>query len=290
MLSKLFSHLHLLRCPILINACVSFKDGNVVHENWGDDINYFFLKEIVKQPIDIFDKYSLAFRLKLKNYLVIGSTIDLLCKESSEVWGAGIIDGTKTLTIKPRKVYAVRGPLTRKRLLEQGVECPEIFGDPAMLVARYYKPCVNKKYKYGFIPHVLNVDKSNSLYFGGKPLLEREDTLVINLSKYDSWTDIPDQICSCENIISASLHGLIMAEAYEIPNVWVEFGKPLLGGHFKFHDFFCSIGHDRAMPITIDENVVDKVQIDECLSSWQAGNINLQPLIESCPFELKTKF
>lgn len=288
MLSKLFAHLYLLRRPILINACVFFKDGKVVHENWGDDINYFFLKEIVMGPIDMFDKYSLAFRLRLRNYLVIGSTIDLLCKESTEVWGAGIIDGTKNLKIKPRKVYAVRGPLTRKLLIKQGVECPEIYGDPAMLVARYYKPHVDKKYKYGFISHVSNIDRVKSFRFGEKPILEREDTLVIDLSKYDRWTDIPDQICSCENIISASLHGLIMAEAYKIPNVWVEFGKPLLGGHFKFHDFFCSIGRDRIKPITIDENIVDNVRIDESLSSWQAGNINLQPLIDSCPFKLKT--
>lgn len=68
----------------------------------------------------------------------------MLCRKNTEVWGAGIIDGTKKLRYKPKKVYAVRGPLTRKVLLAQGVKCPEIYGDPALLVAKYYQPKIEK--------------------------------------------------------------------------------------------------------------------------------------------------
>jgi pyruvyltransferase len=226
-------------------------------------------------------------RLKLKNYLVIGSTIDMCCTKNTEIWGAGIIDEVKSLRIKPRRVYAVRGPLTRKKLLEQGIECPEVYGDPALLIPRYYKPKVSKKYLYGFVPHRSNLERIDDFTVDGVRLSERMDVLVIDLSKYDKWTDIVDQICSCENILSASLHGLIMAEAYGIPNLWIEFGKPLIGGHFKFHDFFLSIGRDRETSCVIQGNDLPIVNIQKEFESWQPGRINLQPLIDSAPFPIK---
>ncbi|MFQ8823549.1 MAG: polysaccharide pyruvyl transferase family protein [[Ruminococcus] lactaris] len=42
------------------------------------------------------------------------------------------------------------------------------------------------------------------------------------MSKYENWTDIIDLICSCKMVLSESLHGLIVAESYSIPSVWVE--------------------------------------------------------------------
>ena len=283
----LIENIKLLFKPVIINAFVFYdKSGTVRHENWGDDINYYFLNTIVKRPIVIFNRCSFANRLGLKNYLCIGSVIDMLCKSSSEVWGSGIIDGDKTLRVKPKKVYAVRGPLTRQKLLSEGVECPEVYGAPALLVAKYYQPKVENKYKYGFIAHVSNLDKIKEITIDGMAIKDRSDVLIIDLSRYDKWTDIPDQICSCENIISGSLHGLIMAEAYKIPNVWVEFGTPLIGGHFKFHDFLLSIGSDRENPVSIKNKQIDSKVIDATLSSWQPGSIDLQPLIEACPFEI----
>jgi pyruvyltransferase len=286
-LQKIKENLKLLLRPVIVNGFVFFDNNHIRHENWGDDINYHFLREISQRPILIYTRTSLAMRLKLKNYLVIGSTIDMCCTKNTEIWGAGIIDEVKSLRIKPRRVYAVRGPLTRKKLLEQGIECPEVYGDPALLIPRYYKPKVSKKYLYGFVPHRSNLERIDDFTVDGVRLSERMDVLVIDLSKYDKWTDIVDQICSCENILSASLHGLIMAEAYGIPNLWIEFGKPLIGGHFKFHDFFLSIGRDRETSCVIQGNDLPIVNIQKEFESWQPGRINLQPLIDSAPFPIK---
>lgn len=273
--------------PILINAYVYYdENGNVCHENWGDDINYYFLREIIKCPVVMFNHNPLAFRLGLKNYLCIGSVIDMLCKPNSEVWGAGIIDGNKPLIVKPKKVYAVRGPLTRQKLLSEGVDCPEIYGDPALLTSLYYKPHVEKKYRYGFISHVSNKNHIENLLVDGKKLSDCKDILVIDLRQYNHWHDIIDQICSCDAILSSSLHGLIISEAYKIQNVWIEFGQPLIGGHFKFHDFFLSVGRDRAYPLIIGTEVEEK-SIQAELALWEPGTINLNPLIKTCPFKLK---
>ena len=207
-------HLKLLFRPIIINAFVYYdSERQVRHENWGDDINYYFLREIVVYPLVLLNRTSLAFRLKLHNYLVIGSTIDMLCRSHTEVWGAGIIDGSKPLRVKPRKVYAVRGPLTREKLLEEGVECPEIYGDPALLIPLYYRPNKQKRYKYGFISHVSNQATVTNLRFNEKRLSECADVRIINLGQYVHWHDIIDQVCECESILSSSLHVLNIAEA-----------------------------------------------------------------------------
>ena len=281
-------HLKLLFYPIIINAFVYFdSEKRVRHENWGDDINYYFLREILTRPIVLFNRTSLAIRLKLCNYLVIGSTIDMLCRPNTEVWGAGIIDGSKPLRVKPRKVYAVRGPLTREKLLEEGVECPEIYGDPALLTPLYYQPNKQKRYKYGIISHVSNQATVANLCLNGKRVSECTDVKIINLGQYTHWHDIIDQVCECESILSSSLHGLIIAEAYHVPNVWIEFGKPLIGGHFKFHDFFMSIHCDREKPIAIYGEGIPIDTINKELTRWIQGSIDLRPLLNACPFKLR---
>ena len=281
-------HLKLLFHPIIINAFVYYDDNKrVKHENWGDDINYYFLREILTRPIVLFNRTSLAIRLKLCNYLVIGSTIDMLCRPNTEVWGAGIIDGSKPLRVKPRKVYAVRGPLTREKLLEEGVECPEIYGDPALLTPLYYQPNKQKRYKYGIISHVSNQSSVANLRINRKRINECTEVRIINLGKYTHWHDIIDQVCECEAILSSSLHGLIIAEAYHVPNVWIEFGKPLIGGHFKFHDFFMSIHCDREKPIAIYGEGIPIDTINKELTRWIQGSIDLRPLLNACPFKLR---
>lgn len=283
---KIWDNFQLLFHPIIINAYVFFKGSRVQHTNWGDDLNWYLLRKLTDKKILFFDQVSLAMRLNLKNYLVIGSTIDMLGRTSSDVWGAGLI-GNQTLRNRPHRIHAVRGPLTRKALLEQGIPCPEIYGDPAMLAPLVYHPKIEKKFKYGLIPHCSNVQEAQSLKFGNKPIGDREDVLLIDMSTYEKWTDIIDKVCSCENILSCSLHGLIIAEAYNIPNVWLEFGKPLIGGHFKFHDFFLSIKRDRENPITIEANNISELEVNHAIERWQNGEFDPQPLLSACPFKLK---
>lgn len=284
---SLIEHIRLMFGAVPVNAYIYYDcNGNVRHENWGDDINYYFLHEIIKKPIVLFNRTSLAFRLKTKNYIVIGSTIDMLGNASSEVWGAGIINGDNPLPARPKKVHAVRGPLTRQKLISEGVDCPEIYGDPALLIPRHYLPQIKKQYKYGFISHVSNRPYIEKMTINGVPLCEVKDVLLIDMGNYTHWHDIIDQICSCKAILSSSLHGLIVAEAYNIPNVWLEFGKPLIGGHFKFHDFFLSINRDRKEPIYIEGETLPIEHITEELNSWKQGEINTQQLLDSCPFPL----
>ena len=264
---------------VVVNGFIFFDGWKVISRNWGDDINYFFLRKLWHKAIVSYDCSSLSHRLKKDNYMIIGSSLTLLCNSESIVWGAGVIDNAEELLAHPKKVLAVRGPLSRQYLLERGIECPAVYGDPALLVPKVYNPSIEKKYQLGIIPHYADFDS---------PLLDNlkqnPDILFIKMEGYRKWTDVVDMILSCESIASSSLHGLILSEAYHIPNCWIEIKGNLLGGHFKFHDFFLSIGRDRLQPLQITTETT-KENLSAATKLWVEGHIDLEPLIRQSPFK-----
>jgi len=264
---------------VVVNGFIFFDGWKVISRNWGDDINYYFLRKLWHKAIVSYDCSSLSHRLKKDNYMIIGSSLTLLCNSESIVWGAGVIDNAEELLAHPKKVLAVRGPLSRQYLLERGIECPAVYGDPALLVPKVYNPSIEKKYQLGIIPHYADFDS---------PLLDNlkqnPDILFIKMEGYRKWTDVVDMILSCESIASSSLHGLILSEAYHIPNCWIEIKGNLLGGHFKFHDFFLSIGRDRLQPLQITTETT-KENLSAATKLWVEGHIDLEPLIRQSPFK-----
>ena len=91
---------------------------------------------------------------------------------------------------------------------------------------------------------------------------------------------------SCEYIASESLHGLIVSEAYKIPNLWIKF--QLNDQEMKFHDFFLSIGNDREKAVQITEETSKQTLIDK-VKSYKVPNmkLDLKPLIKACPFKIE---
>ena len=271
--------LDMFRPCIVVNAWVDdhWLKG-VRTRNFGDDINKYLIEEFTGKRVIFDHTFSWWGLLHKPNYLCIGSIIESHCNHRSIIWGSGAMYGNRALLAKPLKVCAVRGPLTRKYLLEQGVECPEIYGDPALLLPRVYKPSAVKKYRVGIIPHVLDADNKFIIDFA-----QREDVCVIDLEKYNHWHDIIDAILSCEVIVSSSLHGLIVSDAYDVPNVWIELSDKVQGNGFKFYDYYQSGGICNKQPLIIDE----AINIDSLLSKcqeWEKPNIDTDKLYRSCPF------
>lgn len=281
-ITKFISILKDLACnPIPINACLHYRYGIMRHRNWGDDLNMFLLKRLWNRPLTYLYTSIIASRVCRDNYLVIGSTLAMLSNSRSIVWGAGVIDENENLDCPPKRILAVRGPKTRQWLIDRGINCPKVYGDPAMLLAEIYKPRnTGKRYRLGVIPHYDDFEHQSLQKLKNDP-----QVLFIRMEGYKDWLGLIDDIASCDYIASSSLHGLIMAEAYHIPNLWIEISGKLLGGHFKFHDFFLSIGADREMPFVIHPNI----SVEDILNTrvcYKQGNIDLEPLKRASPFPL----
>jgi hypothetical protein len=98
----------------------------------------------------------------------------------------------------------------------------------------FYNPSINKKYTLGFIPHYVDYHNVFNMYKNDK------NVHVINLLN-SNIEDVINQILSCNYIISSSLHGLIVADAYNIPNMWIKYDNKIKGDDTKFHDYFESV-------------------------------------------------
>lgn len=222
--------------------------------NLGDDLNAPFIEWLSGRKIRF---YKTLFR-KQKNIMAIGSVIDLCGNSKSIVWGSGAIEGKERLKEAPLKVFAVRGPLTREYLEKQGIPCPPVYGDPALLLPMMYTPSsIDKKYRIGIIPHY----KDQKLTAVEDFLSNDKDVLLIKMRGYQSWQSVIDQICSCEFIISSSLHGLILSDAYGVPNVRIRLSDTLKGGDFKFRDYYAGINKPYVDPV----DCRDKIDIQSIL-------------------------
>lgn len=205
--------------------------------NIGDDINYILIPLIFKKHVVPY-QYSLIGRyiVKKENILFIGSIITGLSTSKSIVLGAGVSpDQTSKALVSPKIVKCVRGPLTRKYLQEHNIVCPAIYGDPALLLSLFYTPNQVKKYKIGFILHFL--DRKPQVL---ELLSKYPDCIILDVTNYGNWKQFLNQLCSCELILSSSLHGLIFADTYNIPNIWTHFYFHV--NPFKYQDYFLSVG------------------------------------------------
>jgi len=236
--------------------------------NWGDALSPILVELLSgRKPFHVEGLHH-------ERYLAIGSILGG-ANERAEVWGSGFIRENETLIGRPRVVHAVRGPLSRSALIKQGVDCPKVYGDPALLLPQFFNPEVEKRYSVGIIPHY--IDKRHPWL---APL--RNDPQVLVLDIESGITDFVKAVKCCEVILSSSLHGLICADAYGIPNAWIRFSDDVIGGDFKFRDYRLSIaaGEPSAMAITLDT----RLGVAVATAASHELRIDLRKLILACPF------
>jgi pyruvyltransferase len=96
-------------------------------ENFGDAICPWILERMTGQEIKRSEEDgSLAS---------IGSILMYNYRAPKVIWGSGAIsDYHFSPMIHRHQILAVRGPKSRDRLLEDGIDCPEIYGDPSLLI------------------------------------------------------------------------------------------------------------------------------------------------------------
>lgn len=172
--------------------------------------------------------YRLLLQPETKRPVILGiGSILSRSRPNHLVWGAGYMDATERGL--GGKYLAVRGPYSADKLVAEGYPHCSVFGDPALLLPLVYTPSITQKHKVGIVPHLRD-------YFSIKSTFT--NTHVIYLAK--KTETIINEICSCEYILSTSLHGIIVAHAYGIPALWVKKGYIFTDG-IKFNDYFASV-------------------------------------------------
>lgn len=279
-LRRITNKAHRARRKMLSTAKVTFDPHVPIltfynhNSNWGDALNLVLVKHISgRKAVAAQDVYN--FR-KRPVYSVIGSILGNTSL-AVEVWGSGFIASDRTFQTAPNRIYAVRGPLTRNLVLKQGLSCPTVYGDPALLYPRYYAPAVRKEYDVGIVAHYMDQDS---------PLLNRvaSKPSVLIIDVLSGVREFVDQLCSCRHIASSSLHGLIAADAYGIPFTWISLSNRLIGKDFKFRDYFLSTGRHDVESVELSSDTSLGRLYDFAVDPHP--EIDLDLLFRACPFAI----
>lgn len=256
---------------------------NVLHycyRNWGDAINPWLVeaisgRRVTSIDIDARSVFPSARRLNADPmYAVVGSILQH-ADGGTVVWGAGFEAAGLRPRQPPRAIHAVRGPLSAAELRASGISCGDTYGDPVLLMPRLYRPLGGKRYQLGVIPHLRDLDDPALRRFAA-----RDDVRVIDL-RGPLWATV-NAVVACERVVSTSLHGLILADAYGIPNAWAALGGEIPGGTFKFLDYYASIARPEESPAChLASDSLDRLL---AAATRHEVALDLDRLLEACPF------
>ena len=250
--------------------------------NFGDLLSPWIFGQLTDKKIELVRGAhdSNKDTLKHKAYISIGSIISRV-QNNSIVWGTGSFGTEQSSQISKKAAYhAVRGPLTRCLVMNEGIECPKVYGDPALLVPFIYNPEVDVTHDIGVV-----IRWSEKAW---REVPVQSGVKLIDLGRDDIEGVLRD-IKSCKKIITSSLHGLIIADAYGLPNAWLSSRTPK-GGEFKFYDYFISVDKVRHAHTYNVEKLGLKLETLNENFDFDSRVINFDyfALLNACPF-LKRK-
>lgn len=201
-------------------------------ENLGDSMVPWLTQNITHVDLP----YSNPLAASGPHLFTIGSILQYATSDCY-IWGSGFIQSDCKPKGRPKQVAAVRGPLSQGRCQALGIVAPLVFGDPALLTSRF----ILKKYspisgRIGLVPHFVDWGTLSNPEIN---LQQNYHFIDIRTSNIESFID---EITKCEYIVSTSLHGVILAEAFGVPAVWCEVSDNVVGKGFKFHDYFSGTG------------------------------------------------
>ena len=193
--------------------------------NFGDDLNPWLWPQLFPKPIEECFEDEILF-------VGIGSILNHKIPEypvKKVVFGSGFGYGSPPSFTGHWRFHCVRGPLTARAL-----KLPDYIAicDSALLVRELIQPAQRAEYSAAFMPHH-------------------------TVAKYDNWPRIceslgiyyidptapvansVDAIRKSALVISESLHGAIIADAFRVP--WIPVRTRPRIAEFKWHDWCASL-------------------------------------------------
>ena len=191
------------------------------------------------------------------------------------VWGSGLIE-ERTPFSTPHYIHAVRGKLTASTIRNRHVEA---LGDPGLLSDILLpERKIAKKFRIGVVPHYVDQQHPAIIEF-----LKQPGVTFIDI--FSETIDFLEQVAQCEIILSSSLHGLIIADALQIPNGWLKLSQRVRGNDYKFADYYSVFGLEemKPYPFSATTTITDLNNLVETYSRPGLDQIK-QQLYEAFPF------
>lgn len=228
------------RTPVHIRAF--WWDG---HPNFGDGLTPWLLPRYGIVPV-----HTSATQASLVG---IGSVLEMVPSEfQGAVWGAGLMTDAPRLLPRSR-FLAVRGHLTRERL---GLSSAVTVGDPGLLVSRHLgRP--ETSVTLAAVPHGIHAGHPVFACLAGR---NPNDVRMVDVRQ--SPAHVARRIAGATAVVTSSLHGLVYADSFGIPAMWITLDPPLRGGEFKFKDYESVVkpNSSRRFDLQADSRVTDLLE------------------------------
>jgi pyruvyltransferase len=198
------------------------------------------------------------------------------CRRGDAVWGSGINGkiSIERYAFAGVDFRAVRGPLTMDMVRKLGGRCPPVFGDPGLLVSHLFPETRREAATDGKVALMPNLN-DGLLY----------DSTICNgleveiISPNQEWRTVAASIQAASFVVSSSLHGIVLSDAYGIPCRPL---RSLFEAAFKYEDYFLATGRGGLRFAHSVSQAMD-------LGPVPAPQIDLEPLLRAFPLDLFSK-
>jgi len=222
------------------SGSIGYRSWNVVR-NVGD--------AITPNLIELISGAEPYYGRSTQPHLIGVGSIMSMATPASTIWGTGIISPAEHLPhLHARQIRAIRGRKTADLLHRAGIALPDLpLGDPGIfaadILARENPQTSAAPRRIAVVPH--HTSLQHPFYQG---LRGSRDICLVNVCD-DTLLPL-QQIRDADIVISESLHGLIFAESFGKPVVWVARDED--GPHFKYHDWFSTVGQAPSRPASLN--------------------------------------
>jgi pyruvyltransferase len=193
---------------------------HVGRPNFGDDINPTFFGMVSGQCTRFASDRRRPHLLGAGSILERATPMSIVC-------GSGLLQPPRCRIRPEPTLVAVRG----ERSLAAFAPRSDVFlGDPVVLVDAWVARG-EVRHRFGLVPHVRSASRWRQLNTRGLHLID---------PGLPPW-QVVEEIGACETVLSQSLHGLIVADALGVPNVWIAPSRDMVGDRFKFDDYFSTL-------------------------------------------------
>ena len=279
----------------VVTSCINNKINLyawIGNQNFGDELSPYIVSRVSNVGVNLVGE-------DVEHKLVgLGSIITINTLYSGSLfWGSGVLTEERELNRPKFKIFpitrivrnyrkyqtyvksvpqffAIRGPLSAMRVEQAGLDLNAgrknkslATGDPGILMPYLYHPkkkAEHQRFKLGIVIHQDQGIVEKSL----QELVQeryRDQVTVINILRQgdNELEQFVDELCACDKIASTSLHGLIVAQAYGIPVLFLQSEECPLQKHstFKFDDYCQGVAEKNFEPyrFTLHEGLISQL-------------------------------